>query len=100
VSLTRADVQKISLLARLELEPDELTAMTTQLGEIVAYVEQLAEVNTDAVEPMEHVAELSNVFADDTVEESLPRAAVLRNAPDQDGHCYRVPAVLGEDSAS
>ncbi len=100
MSLSRAEVEKIALLARLELDPEELTALTQQLGRIVEYVEQLNELDTESIEPMEHVARLSNVFAEDTVGPSLPREEALRNAPDQDGEYYRVPAVLGEDSVS
>jgi len=96
MSLSRADVEKVSLLARLQLTDAELDLMTTQLGQIVGYVEQLAELDTEGVEPMAHALELSNVFADDVVRPSLPRQAALANAPHQDGQFYLVPAVLGE----
>ena len=45
---------------------------------------------------MAHAMELRNVFADDALRPSLPRAAALANAPKKDSECYRVPAVLGE----
>jgi aspartyl-tRNA(Asn)/glutamyl-tRNA(Gln) amidotransferase subunit C len=45
---------------------------------------------------MAHAADLSSVFADDIVVDSLDRAAMLANAPQHDGECYLVPAVLGE----
>jgi len=96
MSLTRAEVEKVSLLARLRLSPQELDTMTTQLGAIVGYVEQLAELNTDGVEPMAHALEVSNVFAADEPRPSLPRAAALANAPHHDNEFYLVPAVLGE----
>jgi len=96
MSLSRDDVLKVSLLGRLELTPEELDRMTTQLAGIVQYVEQLGELNTDQVEPMAHALEISNVFAADVVIPSLPREAALANAPHQDGEFYLVPAVLGE----
>jgi aspartyl-tRNA(Asn)/glutamyl-tRNA(Gln) amidotransferase subunit C len=96
MSLSRADVEKVALLARLELSPAEVELMTSQLGQVLAYVEQLAELDTSAVEPMAHAADLSSVFADDIVVDSLDRAAMLANAPQHDGECYLVPAVLGE----
>ncbi len=70
--------------------------MTEQLGQIVGYVESLAELNTDNVEPMAHALEVSNVFAADEVRPSLPREAALANAPHHDREFYLVPAVLGE----
>lgn len=96
MSLTRADVEKVSLLARLKLAPTELDTLTAQLGQIVAYVEQLNELNTDGVEPMAHAVEVFNVFRDDEPRPSLPRKQALGNAPRQDGECYLVPAVLGD----
>ena len=96
MSLTRADVEKVSLLARLELTDSELDTMTTQLGQIVGYVELLGELDTSNVEPMAHAIDVTNVFADDVVRPSLDRAAALANAPHSDNEFYLVPAVLGD----
>ena len=62
MSLTRADVEKVSLLGRLLLSDGDLDTMTTQLTRVVGYVEQLAEVNTDGVQPMAHAMEMHNIF--------------------------------------
>jgi aspartyl-tRNA(Asn)/glutamyl-tRNA(Gln) amidotransferase subunit C len=94
--LTRADVEKVALLARLRLSEPELDTMTDQLAAIVGYVDQLAEVDTEVVEPMAHAVEVTNVFADDRVEPSLPREQALANAPRHNERGYLVPAVLGE----
>ena len=96
MSLTRADVEKVSLLGRLLLSDAELDTMTEQMGRIVGYIEQLGELNTENVQPMAHALEMHNVFADDALAASLPREAALANAPKKDAECYRVPAVLGE----
>ena len=76
MSLDRATVKKVSLLARLRLTEEELNLMTTQLDKIVGYIDQLSELDTENVEPLSHAVELSNVFADDQVESSLPREPV------------------------
>lgn len=96
MSLTRDDVEKVSLLARLRFSDDELDRMTDQLSKIVGYVEQLSELDTDDVEPMAHAVEIFNVFADDEVQPSLDREQALANAPKHDAQCYLVPAVLGD----
>lgn len=96
MSLSREDVAKVALLARLQLSDAELQTMTAQLGQIVGYVEQLGELNTDNVQPMAHAMELSNVFADDVERPSLDRELALQNAPKRDDECYRVPAVMGD----
>jgi aspartyl-tRNA(Asn)/glutamyl-tRNA(Gln) amidotransferase subunit C len=96
MSLSRADVEKTSLLARLRLSEAELESMTIQLGRIVDYFRQLDEVDTSRVDPMAHAQDIHNVFADDEPGASLSREEALANAPKRDDECYRVPAVLGE----
>ena len=86
----------MALLARLDLSVDELAQMTVELGRIVEYIDQLAEVDTEGVEPLAHPIEVHNVFRADRVAPSLDRAAALANAPRHDRECYLVPAVLGE----
>ena len=94
MSLTRKEVEQVALLARLKLSDGELEMMTSQLGKVLHYIEQLGELNTDDVEPMAHAVEVANVFAEDEPRDSLPREEALRNAPKRDDECYRVPAVL------
>jgi aspartyl-tRNA(Asn)/glutamyl-tRNA(Gln) amidotransferase subunit C len=96
MAISRDDVRKVARLARLLLSDDELDRMTAQLGQILQYMDLLGEVDTTGVEPMAHCVEMSNVFREDRVEPSLPRAEALANAPHDDGECYLVPAVLGE----
>lgn len=96
MSLSRDDVEKVSLLARLRLSDDELDTMTDQLGKIVDYIDQLSDLDTTDVVPMAHAVELTNVFVEDEPRKSLDRDAALANAPKHDDECYRVPAVLGD----
>jgi len=51
MSISQQDVQKVALLARLQLGSNEVSAMTEQLDRIVGYVELLSEVDTEGVEP-------------------------------------------------
>ncbi len=96
LSLTRSDVEKVALLSRLQLTDAELEQMTNQLGKILSYIDQLAELDTSAVEPMAHAVDLTNAFRDDEVQPGLPRESALGNAPKADEEYFRVPAVLGE----
>ncbi len=96
MSLSSTDVEKVSLLARLQLSNGELDTMTRQLAKIVGYVEQLDQLDTTNVEPMAHAVQIANVFADDIVQSSLRLDDALANAPKKDEECFRVPAVLGD----
>ena len=94
--ISRQEVEKVSLLGRLLLSEQELDTMTSQLGEILGYIELLGEVDTSRVEPMAHPLDIADVFRDDRVRPSLDREEALANAPSRDQECYLVPAVLGE----
>lgn len=96
MSLTRAEVEKVSHLARLQFCDSELDQLTTELAAILKYVEQLEMLNTENVEPMAHALDVHNIFRPDVLRPSLPREEALANAPKSDGECYLVPAVLGE----
>ena len=96
MSISRQEVEKVSLLGRLMLSEAELDTMTHQLGDILAYMELLGEVDTQGVEPMAHALDVSNAFREDLVQKSLDREEALANAPHRDAECYLVPAVLGE----
>jgi aspartyl-tRNA(Asn)/glutamyl-tRNA(Gln) amidotransferase subunit C len=92
--LTRDDVVKVAVLARLKLTEAELETYKMQLGQVLQYVDILNEVDTTDVEPMAHVAGLTNVLRDDTVVQSLPRELALDNAAKTDGKYFLVPQIL------
>ena len=94
--LTKDVVAKVAHLARLKLSDAELDLFTTQLGQVLGYVELLNELKTDDVPPMAHVADIANVFRDDELQPSLSRAASLSNAPKTDGKFFVVPQILEE----
>ena len=96
MAISREEVEKVSLLGRLLLSEEELDKMTTQLGQILQYMDLLAEVDTEKVEPMAHARDVSDVFRHDQLRASLDRDQALANAPNRDDECYRVPAVLGD----
>jgi aspartyl-tRNA(Asn)/glutamyl-tRNA(Gln) amidotransferase subunit C len=96
MAITRAEVEKIALLSRLLLSDEELDRMTSQMSQILGYVDLLSEVDTAGVEPMAHAVDVANAFRDDVARPSLDREAALANAPHRDQECYLVPAVLGE----
>ena len=92
--LSPEDVQKVATLARLKLSEEELEQIGHQLGEILDYVAVLDEVDVSEVEPMAHVADVSNAFRADETRVSLPREESLSNAPKTDGKSFLVPQIL------
>ncbi|HRX80548.1 MAG TPA: Asp-tRNA(Asn)/Glu-tRNA(Gln) amidotransferase subunit GatC, partial [Pirellulaceae bacterium] len=61
MGLSRDEVAKVSLLARLRFDEAELDTLTTQLSQVVEYVRQLEELDTESVQPMAHVEDIHNV---------------------------------------
>lgn len=96
MAITLAEVERVALLARLRLSSEELQAMTTELARVVAYVDELAQVDTEGIEPMAHAIEVTNVLRDDRVAPSLDREEALRNAPLRNDTGFLVPPVLGD----
>jgi aspartyl-tRNA(Asn)/glutamyl-tRNA(Gln) amidotransferase subunit C len=94
MALSAEDVRWVAHLARLDLSEAELGSLTPELSAILAYVNQLQQVNTDGVEPLAHPLPLHTVFRADEGAGSLAVDEALANAPDRRGDFYGVPAVL------
>ena len=90
-------VRHVAHLARLELSDEELVRFTEQLGSVLDYAAQLAELDVDDLEPMSHPLPLANVLRDDEVQEMLDRSEVLAAAPAAEDGRFRVPRVLSEE---
>ncbi len=93
--LSRAQVEHIAKLARLNLTSDEIDKYTRELTVILTYVDQLQAVDTTGVEPKNQFISAENVFREDIPEPSLSCDEALRNAPDRDGEYFHVPKVIG-----
>jgi aspartyl-tRNA(Asn)/glutamyl-tRNA(Gln) amidotransferase subunit C len=96
MALTHIQVHHIAELAKLELSKEEIDRMTVQLSAILDYATRLQALDTDAIPPTASVVPLHNVLRPDQIVESLPREAVLANAPDKDdeNQFFRVRAIL------
>ena len=94
MSLDEADVARIARLARIEIDPEKRTALAAELSNIMGWIEQLNEVDTDGVPPMTSVGEMALSLRSDEVTDGDQVEKVLANAPEQqDGH-FVVPKVV------
>jgi aspartyl-tRNA(Asn)/glutamyl-tRNA(Gln) amidotransferase subunit C len=86
----------IAALANLELTEEELDLFARQLGEILAYAEQVQQVDTSGIAPTAAVVTRHAADRDDVVRPSLPVEEALANAPDPalDAGLFKVPRVL------
>ena len=97
--ITRIDVEKIAVLARLELTTQETDLFTEQLSSIIGYVEKLNELDTADVPPMSHCApagaDSEYARRDDDERPSLGQRQAVENAPDSEDGYFKVPRVIG-----
>jgi aspartyl-tRNA(Asn)/glutamyl-tRNA(Gln) amidotransferase subunit C len=92
--ITRAEVEQVARLARLELTDDEQERMTAQLDAILGYIDKLNALDTSAVEPTTTVIPMVSVMREDTVRPSLTQEEALENAPDREDVFFRVPRII------
>ncbi len=98
MSLDKETVRKIAFLARIRVPNDALDGVAKELSNIIGWVEQLNEVETDGVEPMTSVADMTWPRRSDTVDDGGKADDVLANATEpektSDGGFYTVPKVV------
>jgi aspartyl-tRNA(Asn)/glutamyl-tRNA(Gln) amidotransferase subunit C len=97
--ITQSEVEKIALLANLELTAEEKDLFSNQLAAIVEYVDQLNALDTSSVSPWGRhsagEAETSYATREDEVRPSLGQEKALEQAPDHDEGHFRAPRVIG-----
>ena len=94
MKITRDDVKRVALLARLELSAEEENLLTEQLDSILQYMEKLGALDTATVEPLAHAVEITNAFRQDRVTNEPEPEALLANAPDREKTFLKVAKVI------
>jgi aspartyl-tRNA(Asn)/glutamyl-tRNA(Gln) amidotransferase subunit C len=94
MSVDKDTVRRIARLARLALEEERVEPMVQELNGILAWVEQLKEVDVDGVQPMTSVVKQRLKMRDDLVSEPDNAEALMVNAPGGDDHFFVVPKVV------
>ena len=94
MSINTEQVRHIAKLARIAMSDEELERLVPELNNILDWVEQLAEVDTDGVEPLTAVIDQALRLRDDAVTDGDIRDEVLLNAPDAQHGFFAVPKVI------
>ena len=92
--ISRKDVEHVARLSRLALSDAEIEKMREQLAAILAHIDTLRALDTEAVEPTSHAVPMENVMREDEPRPSLPQEAMLANAPDRSTDFFRVPRII------
>ena len=94
MSVSSEQVRHIAKLARIAMSDEEIERLVPELNNILGWVEQLGEVDTDGVEPLTAVIEQKLRLRDDKVTDGDCRDAVLANAPGAEHGFFAVPKVI------
>lgn len=94
MKITREEVQRVALLARLQFSPQEEEILTGQLDKILQYMEKLNKLDTANVEPLAHVVDIVNAFREDRVANQPATDALLANAPAREKDFFKVPKII------
>jgi aspartyl-tRNA(Asn)/glutamyl-tRNA(Gln) amidotransferase subunit C len=94
MSVDAATVRRIAHLARIAVTDAEVPHLQGELNAMLAFVEQLQEVNVDGVEPMTSVMPMEMKKRADVVNDGEIVDAVTANAPDAEGNFFSVPKVV------
>ena len=94
MKITRDEVRNVAMLARLELTEDEEIAFASDLDRILTYVDMLSELDTAAIEPTAHVADIRNPLRTDRVTSQPATDALLEGAPSRDADYFKVPKII------
>ncbi|KPL11243.1 glutamyl-tRNA amidotransferase [candidate division BRC1 bacterium SM23_51] len=94
--ISEGDVRHVAHLSRLQFDDDEVRRLAKDLNNILAYVDKLAELDTENVEPTSHALKMENVLREDEVRPSLTSEQALANAPEREGPFFKVPQIIQE----
>ena len=94
MSVTNEQVRHIARLARIAMSDEEIERLAPELNNILGWVEQLAEVNTDGVEPLTAVIDQKLRLREDVITDGNIRDQILANAPEAQHGFFAVPKVI------
>jgi len=94
MKLSREEVQRVAVLARLRLTPEEQSSLTDELDRILDYMDKLNQLDTADVDLFSHAANITNTLREDRVTNRPNADALLANAPDRDGTFFKVPKII------
>lgn len=92
--ITNDIIEYISILAKLDLSKEEKEEAKKDMEQMLSYVNQLKELDTEGVEPMSHIFPICNAFREDVVLNGNQKDEILKNAPKQKNGSFLVPKTI------
>ncbi len=94
MKLTREKVERIAILARLKLQPEDEERLTEQLDAILEYMGKLNQLDTSGIEPFTSSADATTPMREDIITNEPSADVLLANAPAQENNFFQVPKII------
>lgn len=94
MEINSALVDNLAHLSRLYFTEEEKQAIEKDLQKMISFVEKLNEIDTNGIEPLQHMGSAINILREDEIKGSSTREDALQNAPQTDGVFFKVPKVI------
>lgn len=94
MKFTDKDILRIAELSRLTVAQADMQKFTEQFNNILGYMDQIGQLDTENVTPTAHVLPIQNVLREDILKPSISNELALQNAPQKENGCYVVPKVM------
>jgi len=97
MAIDKETVKQVAHLARMELMPKELEALSGQIQDILMFIDKLQKIDIKDILPISHILPVENCLREDSLQQSLPPEETLKNAPQREGDFFAVPKVIEQE---
>ncbi len=94
MEITNQTINKLAILAKLKFSDFEKEEIKSDLKKMIGFINQLQNIDTSNVEPLQHISDTVNILREDKFVKSINKESALMNAPAKDEHFFKVPKVI------
>jgi aspartyl-tRNA(Asn)/glutamyl-tRNA(Gln) amidotransferase subunit C len=94
MSIDKEVIKHVAHLSRIDLQPNELEKLSSNLHDILGFIDKISSLDVSRVSPASHILPISNVLREDKLHVSLTPEKALENAPSKKGNFFSVPKIL------
>lgn len=94
MQISKELVEYVANLSRIKLDDKQSEKMQSELASVIEYMEVLNKLDTDKIEPLSHIFNITNVMREDSVKASIDRDELLKNAPEHTDETFVVPKTV------
>ena len=91
MQIDNALLERLESLSKIKLDDSEKEKCFEDIEKIISFMNILSEVKTDDIEALSHAFGIKNVMREDKIEPSMENRDVLKNAPNSENGCFKVP---------